>query len=99
MLTYTDETRYAAYAYAAYALHMHAYAYAYAATACVCMRMQVVDGAALEVRATLDVKQTVSFATVADELKELCKAPCVFRYQSQRRVACDRHTQHTHTHA
>ena len=62
------------------------------------MRMQVVDGAALEVRATLDVKQTVSFATVADELKELCKAPCVFRYQRQRRVACDRHTQHTHTH-
>ncbi len=70
-------------------LRMHAYAYA--ASAGVCMRMQVVDGAPLEVRATLDVKQTVSFATVADELKELCKAPCVFRYQSQRRVACDRH--------
>ena len=72
-------------------LHMHAYVYVYAASAGVCMRMQVVDGAPLEVRATLDVKQTVSFATVADELKELCKAPCVFRYQSQRRVACDRH--------
>ena len=49
----------------------------------------LLDGALFEIRASLDVKQSVSFATIAEELKELCKAASVFRFHEPRLVSCD----------
>ena len=41
----------------------------------------LVDAAPHEIRATLTVKQSTAFDALASELKDLCRAPCVLRYE------------------
>jgi hypothetical protein len=49
----------------------------------------LVDATPMQIRAALDVKQTSSFAALASELKSVCKASCVFRYEHPRLVASE----------
>ena len=50
---------------------------------------RMIDGVPVEVRAVLPVKQNTTFAVLADELQDLCKAPCVFRFEEPKLVNSD----------
>ena len=50
---------------------------------------ELVDGASFEVRDELPIKLNTSFDMLVAELKDTCKAPCVFRYHQPRRIMSD----------
>jgi hypothetical protein len=50
---------------------------------------RMLDGMPVEIRAVLPVKQNTPFKVLADELQDLCKAPCVFQFQEPHLITSD----------